>query len=209
MFRRLAIQIFPSVVFARSSRAIRTFQSDPFRSPSHVRHGFTGSSDTIFDKLVPHPEFPAQGGSGCSLSHGHAASSRTDPPLQTSNARKLHRYFASKKAPCGNYRDSAHDRPRRGIRFDASLASSYNHALDNVRLGTLPRTRAWKNVIELIANEADVDEISAATFEAADKAFEGPSPAAACAAASRLVSHSDVSILKPTRRYEFAAADPD
>ena len=27
-------------------------------------------------------------------------------------------------------------------------------------------------MIELIANEADVDEIAAATFEAADKAFE-------------------------------------
>jgi hypothetical protein len=44
--------------------------------------------------------------------------------------------------------------------------------MGHVRLGTLPKTRAWKNVIELIANEADVDEIAAATFEAADKAFE-------------------------------------
>jgi hypothetical protein len=43
--------------------------------------------------------------------------------------------------------------------------------MGHVRLGILPKTLTWKNVIELIANEADVDEIAAATFEAADAAF--------------------------------------
>jgi len=50
--------------------------------------------------------------------------------------------------------------------------NSHYKTMGHVRLGTLPKTRVWKNVIELIANEADVDEIAAATFEAADKAFE-------------------------------------
>ena len=44
--------------------------------------------------------------------------------------------------------------------------------MGHVRLGILPKTRAWKNVIELIANEADVEDIAAATSQAADTAFE-------------------------------------
>lgn len=43
--------------------------------------------------------------------------------------------------------------------------------MGHVRLGTLPRTRAWKNVIELIADGGDAAEIASATVEAADKAF--------------------------------------
>lgn len=44
--------------------------------------------------------------------------------------------------------------------------------MGHVRLGTLPKTRAWKEVIALIASGADVSEIADATMGAADKAFE-------------------------------------
>jgi len=44
--------------------------------------------------------------------------------------------------------------------------------MGHVRLGTLPKTRAWKEVIALIANGADVSAIADATMRAADKAFE-------------------------------------
>lgn len=44
--------------------------------------------------------------------------------------------------------------------------------MGHVRLGTLPKTRAWKDVIELIANRADVASIADATMKAADKAFQ-------------------------------------
>ena len=42
----------------------------------------------------------------------------------------------------------------------------------HVRLGTLSKTRAWKDVIDLIADGADAAEIAAATVNAADNAFE-------------------------------------
>lgn len=44
--------------------------------------------------------------------------------------------------------------------------------MGHVRLGILPKTRAWKDVIELIANGASVASIANATMKAADKAFE-------------------------------------
>jgi hypothetical protein len=44
--------------------------------------------------------------------------------------------------------------------------------MGHVRLGTLPKTRAWKDVIALIADGADPETIAAATMKAADKAFE-------------------------------------
>lgn len=40
------------------------------------------------------------------------------------------------------------------------------------RIGTLPRTRAWKEVIKLITDGADVADIADATMRAADRAFE-------------------------------------
>lgn len=43
--------------------------------------------------------------------------------------------------------------------------------MGHVRLGTLPRTRAWKDVIALIADGANAAEIASATVKAADKAF--------------------------------------
>ena len=42
----------------------------------------------------------------------------------------------------------------------------------HVRLGTLSKTRAWKDVIDLITDGADAAEIAAATVNAADNAFE-------------------------------------
>ncbi len=44
--------------------------------------------------------------------------------------------------------------------------------MGHVRLGTLPKTRAWKEVVNLIADGGDIDEIAVATMKAADKAFE-------------------------------------
>lgn len=44
--------------------------------------------------------------------------------------------------------------------------------MGHVRLGTLPKTRAWKEVIRLISDGADVASVADATMTAADKAFE-------------------------------------
>ncbi len=43
--------------------------------------------------------------------------------------------------------------------------------MGHVRLGVLPRTKAWKEVVELIAAGADVSQIANATITAAEKAF--------------------------------------
>jgi hypothetical protein len=43
--------------------------------------------------------------------------------------------------------------------------------MGHVRLGLLPRTRAWKEVVGLIAAGADVSQIANATITAAEKAF--------------------------------------
>lgn len=43
--------------------------------------------------------------------------------------------------------------------------------MGHVRLGVLPRTRAWKEVVGLIAAGADVSQIANATITAAEKAF--------------------------------------
>lgn len=43
--------------------------------------------------------------------------------------------------------------------------------MGHVRIGTLPRTRAWRDVVQLIADGADVTAIADATMRAAEKAF--------------------------------------
>ena len=43
--------------------------------------------------------------------------------------------------------------------------------MGHIRLGLLPRTRAWKEVIALIAAGADVPQVANATITAAEKAF--------------------------------------
>lgn len=43
--------------------------------------------------------------------------------------------------------------------------------MGHVRLGTLPQTLAWKAVVQLIADGADVAQIADATLQAADKAL--------------------------------------
>jgi transketolase len=43
--------------------------------------------------------------------------------------------------------------------------------MGHVRLGTLPRSKAWKEVVGLITAGADVAQIANATIRAADKAF--------------------------------------
>ena len=44
--------------------------------------------------------------------------------------------------------------------------------MGHVRLGTLPKTREWRAVVQLISDGADVAQVADATFNAADKAFE-------------------------------------
>ena len=44
--------------------------------------------------------------------------------------------------------------------------------MGHIRLGTLPKTRAWKEIVRYIADGADVSEVAGATMQAADKAFE-------------------------------------
>lgn len=41
--------------------------------------------------------------------------------------------------------------------------------MGHLRLGELPRTRKWNEVVELVKSEADVDEVAAATLDAAEK----------------------------------------
>lgn len=43
--------------------------------------------------------------------------------------------------------------------------------MGHVRLGRLPRTRAWKEVVNLIAAGADASQVAMATINAAEKAF--------------------------------------
>ncbi|QLA17344.1 hypothetical protein [Desulfolutivibrio sulfoxidireducens] len=43
--------------------------------------------------------------------------------------------------------------------------------MGHIKLGTLPRTRAWQEVVGLITAGADVSQIANATIRAADKAF--------------------------------------
>ena len=43
--------------------------------------------------------------------------------------------------------------------------------MGHVRLGVLPRTKAWKEVVGLIAAGADVSQVANATINAAEKAF--------------------------------------
>ena len=43
--------------------------------------------------------------------------------------------------------------------------------MGHIRLGLLPRTRAWKEVVGLIVAGADVSQVAAATINAAEKAF--------------------------------------
>jgi hypothetical protein len=44
--------------------------------------------------------------------------------------------------------------------------------MGHVRLGNLPRSKAWNEVVGLIANGADVAQIADATLKAAEKAFQ-------------------------------------
>ena len=44
--------------------------------------------------------------------------------------------------------------------------------MGHIRLGTLPRTRKWNQVVELIASDAKVEGIAAASAEAAENGLE-------------------------------------
>jgi hypothetical protein len=43
--------------------------------------------------------------------------------------------------------------------------------MGHIRLGQLPRTRKWRDVVELVAAGADVPQVANATIKAADSAF--------------------------------------
>ncbi len=43
--------------------------------------------------------------------------------------------------------------------------------MGHIRLGQLPRTRKWRDVVELVAVGADVSQVATATIRAADSAF--------------------------------------
>ena len=45
--------------------------------------------------------------------------------------------------------------------------------MGHIRLGRLPKTRAWKQVVEAIASGEDAPEIAACSAEAAERAFRG------------------------------------
>lgn len=47
--------------------------------------------------------------------------------------------------------------------------------MGHVRLGTLPRSRKWDDVVALLANGADVDDVAAASARAAESALAGAS----------------------------------
>ena len=68
--------------------------------------------------------------------------------------------------------------------------------MGHVRLGTLPKTRAWKEVIGLIADGADVSSIADATMRAADKAFEAIQNDKGFAEAVELMTHLAIAARK-------------
>ena len=43
--------------------------------------------------------------------------------------------------------------------------------MGHIRLGQLPRSRKWRDVVELVAAGADVAQVASATINAADEAF--------------------------------------
>ena len=43
--------------------------------------------------------------------------------------------------------------------------------MGHIRLGQLPRTRKWRDVVELVAAGADVPQVANATINAAESAF--------------------------------------
>jgi hypothetical protein len=49
--------------------------------------------------------------------------------------------------------------------------------MGHIRLGTLPKTQKWKQVVSLIAGGAKVDGIAAASAEAAENGLERASKA--------------------------------
>ena len=77
--------------------------------------------------------------------------------------------------------------------------------MGHVRLGILPRTRAWKAVVQLITDGADVDAVASATLAAADKAFEAIQNDPGFAETSALLTQLAVSANKPDPAAHLAA----
>ena len=78
--------------------------------------------------------------------------------------------------------------------------------MGHVRLGVLPRTRAWKEVVELIATGADVSQIANATITAAEKAFSFVMKDVGYTEAVWLMTQMAIAAKKPDIHQHLAAA---
>ena len=70
------------------------------------------------------------------------------------------------------------------------------------RLGTLPRSKLWRDVVELIDHRADVEEVAAATSLAAEQSMIDASQDAAVQHAFYLIAKIPLA----AREHEFEAA---
>src|SRR5688572_14809648 len=77
--------------------------------------------------------------------------------------------------------------------------------MGHVRLGILPRTRAWKAVVQMITDGADVDAVAGATLQAADKALATVQNDPGFAETSALLTQLAVSANKPDPAAHLAA----
>lgn len=78
--------------------------------------------------------------------------------------------------------------------------------MGHVRLGVLPRTRAWKEVVGLIAAGADVSQIANATITAAEKAFSFVMKDVGYTEAVWLMTQMAIAAKKPDIQQHLAAA---
>ena len=78
--------------------------------------------------------------------------------------------------------------------------------MGHVRLGVLPRTKAWKEVVELIAAGADVSQIANATITAAEKAFSFVMDDVGYTEAVWLMTQMAIAAKKPDIHQHLAAA---
>jgi len=78
--------------------------------------------------------------------------------------------------------------------------------MGHVRLGLLPRTRAWKEVVGLIAAGADVSQIANATITAAEKAFSFVMKDVGYTEAVWLMTQMAIAAKKPDILQHLAAA---
>lgn len=74
------------------------------------------------------------------------------------------------------------------------------------RIGALPATRPWKDVVRTIADGADVAKVAETTLKAAEKAFSSVAKDAGFREAVNLLVEMGLAASKPDAAAEFAAA---